>query len=183
MGGEVGKTIGQFQSFVFASANRATIAGFQQGDFAAYSGMAVMIALGSLTYVIKEAVKGRDADLAPERLIREGFDRSGLLGYIGSINGLAERISRGNVGISALTGGAPSSRYMQDKTIGSILGPSFGKAEDLVRIAGGVSTGEFDKGTVKAAQRMIPFNNLFYLQALLNNTGAQEKIEKTLSNK
>lgn len=181
--GDIGKTIGQFKSFMFASGNRAVIAGFQQNDFAAYSGMATMIALGSFTYVIKELIKGREPDLSIERLVREGFDRSGLLGVLGEINGVTERLSRGNIGLSALTGGASLSRFQQRNILGSLMGPSFGKAEDLFRIGGAALTGEFDKGTVKAAQRMIPFNNLFYIQGLLNATGAQKAIEKELVTK
>ena len=168
MHSEIGKTVGQFKSFMFASGNRATIAGFQQNDFAAYSGMSVMIGLGSLAYAIKSKVAGREVDTSPERLIREGFDRSGLLSVIGEINGITEGISRGNLGLHVLSGGKPLSRYQQRNMMGNLLGPSFGKGQDIFNVAGAVSTGEFNKGSVNSAKRMIPFQNLFYLQGLIS---------------
>ena len=54
----VGRLIGQFRSFGFASTQRSLILGLQQGDAAALSGIVTMVTLGMMQYAIAGSLAG-----------------------------------------------------------------------------------------------------------------------------
>lgn len=51
----------------------------------------------------------------------------------------------------------------------SHLGPTFGAGEDAFKVAGMAATGELTRSDIRAARRLLPCQNLFYLRALLNH--------------
>jgi hypothetical protein len=172
------KTIGQFKSFSFSSTQRVLMAGMQQNDANYYTGMVMMTMLGSLVYAYKTMMYGGELSDDPRKWIIEGIDRSGITGIGMDVNNILEKVTRGTVGINALTGGEPMSRYASRNAVGALLGPSFGMAQDMFTTTGAVFSGEVSKSDIHAARRLLPLQNAPYLRHLLDV--GEEGINTTL---
>lgn len=168
MSTDLGRTIGQFKSFSVASTQRTLISGLQQRDMAALSGSMMMVGLGMLTYAVKEYQADRELSDDPEKWIAEGFDRSGLTGWFFEANNIMEKVTRGKVGISALTGGPQMSRYASRNVTGALLGPTFGLTQDFVQTTGAAFAGDWQEQDTRALRRLIPYQNLLYLRDVLD---------------
>lgn len=165
---QMGKLVFQFKSFIFGSYNRATAGGIQAGDAQFYYGLAMQLMLGAMTYAIKNTIAGRDVDYAPEKLVLEGVDRSGVLGPLMEFNNTLEKVSAGTLGFGPALGTGTQSRYASRNAIGSILGPSFDSMGKLSDIATGILSGDFDDKAVNSTRQLIPGQNLFWIAPILN---------------
>ena len=150
------------------------IAGLQQRDAAYFNGLMVSMALGAMTYAMKEIVRGEAPSSEPEKILAEAVDYSGVFALMAETNGIVEKATRGNVGINALTGNPPMSRYASRNFTGSILGPTIGTLEDVATVTGGIgmqigSEPEgFTQRDLRALRRLLPYQNLWYTRNLLN---------------
>lgn len=181
MSTELGKVIGQFKSFSIASTQRTLIAGLQQRDMATLNGAMLMVGLGMLTYTTKEKLAGRDVASFtedPDVWLTEGFDRSGLLGWFFEANNMAEKVTRGTIGVSALTGGPQMSRYASRNITGALLGPTVGLTQDFVQTTGSAFSGDWQSQDTRALRRLLPYQNLFYLRSVLD--AAEEGVNDAL---
>lgn len=175
MSTEAGKIILQFKTFIFASHNRMLVSGIQQGDASFYMGTLGSIALGSMVYAMKQKLSGRESDYSPNNLVKEGLDRSGMLGWLSEPLNTVENMSGGRFGLGAMFGAPPVSRFQSRNAIGALLGPTFDLGGDSATIANGVLNGEFDSKQTHAVRKMLPFQNLFYVAPLLNKVEEQMK--------
>ncbi|MCT8244788.1 hypothetical protein [Proteus mirabilis] len=175
MSKEVGKIVMQFKTFFFATHNRALVSGIQSGDASFYYGALLQVALGSLVYVLKAKMAGRDINTEPANLVKEGLDWSGMMGWLGEPNNMIENFSGGTYGMSAMFGGPPASRYQSRNGIGALFGPTFDLGGDIKNITSGVLNGEFDDRDARSVRKLMPFQNLFYLSPLLNQVEEQLK--------
>jgi hypothetical protein len=172
MSTELGKVIGQFKSFAFASAQRVLLAGLQQRDMAALNGTLLSIALGMGVYGLKSRASGKETSDDPAVWVREGVDRSGVLGWLYEAGNVSEKFTRGLIGPSAVTGGEMASRYASRGVFGALFGPTVGRVEDIAKATGAAVSGEFSESDVRALRRLVPYQNLFYLRDLFDK--AQE---------
>jgi hypothetical protein len=62
--------------------------------------------------------------------------------------------------------------------MGSALGPSLGTAEDIIQVAGAVSTGDFKRSDLRRIRKLMPGQNLFYMRRLLNEL--EDKVGRRL---
>lgn len=175
MSTEVGKIVMQFKTFFFATHNRALVSGIQSGDASFYYGALLQVGLGSLVYVLKSMMAGREINTDPSNLVKEGLDWSGMMGWLGEPNNMIENLSGGTYGMSALFGGPPASRYQSRNSVWSLAGPTFDMGGDVKNIISGVFNGEFDDREVRSVRKLLPFQNLFYLAPLLNQVEEQMK--------
>ncbi|EPY9202424.1 hypothetical protein ACXHVK_001990 [Morganella morganii] len=175
MSSELGKIVMQFKTFFFATHNRALVSGIQSGDASFYYGALLQVGLGSLVYVLKSMMAGREINTDPANLVKEGLDWSGMMGWLGEPNNVQENLSGGTYGMSAMFGGPPASRYQSRNGIGALLGPTFDLGGDIKNITAGVLNGEFDDREVRSVRKLLPFQNLFYLAPLLNQVEEQMK--------
>lgn len=175
MSSELGKIVMQFKTFFFATHNRALVSGIQSGDASFYYGALLQVGLGSLVYVLKSMMAGREINTDPANLVKEGLDWSGMMGWLGEPNNVLENLSGGTYGMSAMFGGPPASRYQSRNGIGALLGPTFDLGGDIKNITSGVLNGEFDDREVRSVRKLLPFQNLFYLAPLLNQVEGQMK--------
>jgi len=173
MNREVGKTIMQFKSFAYAAHQQLTIAGLQQRDFAAASGILTMITMGMLVYKLKTMGLGKETSDDPKVWLAEGIDRSGIVPIVAEINGVADAFG---AGIGTFTGAEPLTRFQSRNKVGSLLGPSFGAAQDAASVSRAVFSGDIQESDIRAVRRNLPYQNIFYLRGLLNEV--EEKIAK-----
>lgn len=138
----LGSVIGQFKSFSFVSMSRTIAANVQRGEAQAYLGMALLVQGGALSYLISSVLKGEDPfEEPPEKWAAEAIDRSGLVGYMGEINAMADKFG---IGINTLAGFKPNSRYASRGPIDQILGPTFGRFANLVNVGQALGSSEID---------------------------------------
>ena len=175
MSKEVGKMVMQFKTFIFASHNRVLASGIQQGDASFYLGALGSIALGAMVYTMKQNLSGREVDYRPNNLVKEGLDRSGMLGWLSEPVNTVENMSGGRFGLGAMFGAPPVSRFQSRNAIGALMGPTFDMAGDSATIANGVLNGEFDDKQTHAVRKLLPYQNLFYISPLLNRVEEQLK--------
>lgn len=167
MSTELGKTIGQFKSFGISSMQRTALAGLQQRDAAVLNGVLVMLGLGAMTYWAKQSLSGQPLSDNPAQWAVEAFDKSGLTGYLMEVNNMSEKLTRGRVGLSALTG-EQVSRYASRNVTGAFLGPTPDAIADIFQISGSIFAGDTTKADLRKARQLIPGQNLFYLRGLFN---------------
>ncbi|WP_417733129.1 hypothetical protein [Rosistilla oblonga] len=178
MSTELGAVVGQFKSFGIASTQRVFLAGLQQRDAAFLSGMSMMVGLGMLSYYLKAKTAGYEPTDNIGTWISEGVDRSGSLGWFFEVNNLAEKLTRGTVGASALTGGPIMSRYASRNVIGALIGPTSGAISDAAQAIGALSAGDWKESDTSAMRRLLPYQNLFYMRWVLDE--AQKGIDRQL---
>jgi hypothetical protein len=164
--GDIGRTLFQFKSFSAAAHNKILMAGTQRAMLQGNAGLlgnevqgiVGLISMGAFVYVIKEKIAGREPDLSVDRLIVEGFARSGVGGLITDPAML-------------FLPNARSTRFAGQNAMGLIGGPSLAQAARIVELSNGVFDGDIDDKDLQKAVKFIPFNNLFYLRGLLQATG------------
>ena len=171
----MGKVVGQFRSFAFASTQRVLLTGLQQRDMATLNGILLMTALGTgATWIRRQTDPhaqplpdpGTAAGVAT--WVKEGVDRAGLTGWLFDANNMVEKLTRGAVGASALTGGPPMSRYASRNAVESLLGPTVGAISDTAQAIGAATGGEWTDGDTRAVRRMLPYQNLIGVRHLFD---------------
>lgn len=167
MSTEMGKTVGQFRSFILSATQRVFIAGLQNQDHNAVGGFASLIGMGMFTYYLKQKIAGREVSDDPAVWVAEGMDRSGVLGVLGEINNTVEKISSNSIGFRPLLGiDAPASKQVSRSVAESALGPTFGSLLTTTIAASNAITseGEMTDSDIRALRRLVPLQNLFYLR-------------------
>ncbi len=167
MSTELGKTIGQFKSFNVSAMQRIALSALQQRDAETLSGIVTSLSLGAMTYVAKQATAGKDISDDPAVWATNAFDWSGLAGWMMEVNNVAEKASRGRVGLSALTG-EQMSRYQSRNVVGAFLGPTPDAVADIFQVTGSMFAGDTTKSDLHKMRQLMPFQNLFYIRGLLN---------------
>lgn len=146
---ELLRTVFQFRSFSAAATNRLLLTGMQQRDLNALMGMTMLAIMGSVTYMTKEKIAGREPDTDLDKLLLEGISRSGLAGLQGDY-------------IMGLNPYTKSSRWASLSANGVLLGPSSTVLGDIYKL--GVDP------DLKSAKKMAPYGNLFYLNLLFDKS-------------
>lgn len=167
MSTELGKTIGQFKSFNVSAMQKITLSAIQQRDADTLAGIVTALSLGAMTYMAKQLTAERELSDNPMVWATNAFDWSGLSGWMMDVNNVAEKASRGRVGLSALTG-EPMSRYQSRNVIGAFLGPTPDAVSDIFQVSGSIFAGDTTKADLHKIRGLMPFQNLFYVRSLLN---------------
>lgn len=162
-GSELHKTLGHLTSFSAAATNKILISGLQRADKEAMSGVVGLLTMGAIVGILKDVINGKEPDLSPENLILQGFNRSGVAGYIGT---------------TALNWATGESRYAGQKTVTAIYGPTAGLINSAgqvgKQIAESIVDGE-NHVDEQMALSLLPFNNLFYIQTMAKQISGDKK--------
>jgi len=170
MNNQIGKTIMQFKSFLFASHEQTIIAGLQMADSNFYLGMLGMVAMGGLVSQIKAILAGREPTRDPGQILYDAIDQSGVLSIPMEINNTLTGVGMKSP-INGLLGIESGSRY-RDRTFGDILGgPSGGTVQTGLELLkkgteeiAGTKNGGFKKKDWKKVHSLLPGNNLYGLR-------------------
>lgn len=167
MSTELGKTIGQFKSFNVSAMQKITLSAIQQRDADTLAGIVTALSLGAMTYMAKQLTADRELSDNPMVWATNAFDWSGLSGWMMDVNNIAEKASRGRVGLSGITG-EQMSRYQSRNVIGAFLGPTPDAVSDIFQVSGSIFAGDTSKADLHKIRGLLPFQNLFYVRSLLN---------------
>lgn len=161
MNKELWRTLLQFRSFGMATVNRMMIPvaqGLAHGDIASANGLALMLALGGMTYATKEWTSGRTPDLSAGRLIPEMLNWSGALAYLPDaydpIAGMFHLPRFSNF----------KERSLQE----TVAGPTVGTADTIMQTIKGFTDGHVSAKDIHKLRQLIPFQNVFYLRRIIN---------------
>lgn len=170
MSSELGKTIFQFRSFMFAATQRMLIAGIQGQDAHFMQGLLGITSLGMMAYAFKQWDAGRPLSDDPGVWVTEGIDRSGITGIIMEMNNTIEKVSANNFGLRPLLGiTTPSSRFASRSQAEAFLGPTFGSMlSTVLKVSGGTADGDIGESDIRAIRRLLPYQNLMIFRQLLD---------------
>jgi hypothetical protein len=161
----------QFKSFALSAYSKLFIAGLQQRDMAALNGALSMVGLGMMSFYLKSITSGRELPNDPAEWLKEGIDKSGLLGHLFDAN---QVLAKAGLGFSD----GPVSRYASRSGAAAVFGPSFDLVENLFRTGNWMSKlveGERPiESDIRASRQLIPFQNVFWLR------GAFDKLEESV---
>lgn len=163
MSSEGGKLIGSMKSFAFASTNKQLLAGLNNMDANVIQGMIISTMLGGLSVYIKGLV----ANKTHEEIVGAGIHEflwaaasaSGTMGITSELADVAQ----------TRFGDAASMYTARREAINMLGGPvvgTIGDASDALM------------GDQKAMARMVPYNNLFYINAILKRANLQDGSEE-----
>ena len=169
MSSELGKSIGQFRSFILSATQRVLVAGVQGQDHNAIGGAISLVGMGMFSYYLKSNLAGRETSDDLSAWVVEGIDRSGAVGILGEINNTFEKISSNSVGLRPLLGiSAPASRFVSRSVSESILGPTFGSLLSTTVAASNALTSSepMTDADVRALRRLLIFQNLSIVRGI-----------------
>jgi hypothetical protein len=158
---ELGKIILQFKAFALSSVNRLVIPlaqGMAHGDVKAANGLASMLALGGLTYTLKELAAGRQPDFSPHNLIPEAVQRSGILTFLPDL-------------YDPMAGALHLPRFSKFQDLDpleTLGGPTAGTLAALLGTIKGMTDGEVSVGDLHKLRQLLPYQNLFYFRRLID---------------
>lgn len=176
MSSEAGKFFTQFKSFAVSSTSRTMLTALQDKDMNTIMGIMTSVGLGTVSYVVKQKAADKEVDLSIDNLLKEGVDRSGVLGVLPEMNGALEKM---NIGFGRWTGGKQLSRFASRNVLGQIAGPSSGLLQDVTQtISSLASEGVLKKSDTAAMKRLLPYQNLIYIRFLLEK--AKDGIDNSL---
>ena len=172
MNNSAARIILQFKSFSMSSVNRMLVPlgqGLAHGDVGAYNGAAMLLALGGLTYYMKELAAGNlHPDVSPDRLIPEMVNRGGLLGYLPDYTDP----------VAGMLHLPRFSQYQDHDPVETLMGPTVGTLAMLQKTASGMTTGNITSGDIHRLRQLMPWQNMFWLRTIVN--GVEGKVDDAL---
>lgn len=171
MSTEVGSTIAQFKKFAAAASQRILLRGMQERDADFLFGSILLLGSGMMIDGLYHKYRfNRDYGKLPlsQKLIN-AFDRSGLAGIYSDVNKAIETLTDNRFGISPLLGaGKPYGASTRWK-MGTVFGPSGGQIYNIFDIMYDVVGGKYNHHTAKNVRRLIPWQNVWYLDWLFDD--------------
>ena len=162
MSREMGKTVGQFRSFILSATQRVLIAGLQRQDHNTIGGFTSLVGMGMFTYYLKAKIAGREISEDPSVWVLEGMERSGVMGMLMEFDTTIAKISGNTVGARALLGTSEeASRQVARSVSESLLGPTIGSGlTTVIKAANAISSeGDMTDADIRAVRRIIPYQN------------------------
>ncbi len=153
---DLGRLLFQFKSFSSAATGRIAISSLQARDSRTALGLLYLTMAGSLSGIIKDKLAGRETKDG-DALILDGISRSGISGLMAT--------SLLDAGLMASSD--TSRRFGGNNLSSTVLGPSVGQIQSIGDLLlNRLPDGDISEKDMDAAKRMLPFQNLFYLNHL-----------------
>ena len=169
---EMGGVIVQFKKFAAAATQRMLLRGMQERDASFFGGVLMLLAAGAMVDAIRQRAFNRDYGKKPfGQKIVDAFDRSGIGGIFSDLNNVLERMSDNKIGMRpALGAGKPYSSWTSKNAMQGfgLFGPTSSQIANISDIMWDWGTGTHNHYTAKNVRRLIPFQNVWYLDSLFD---------------
>lgn len=158
----------QFQSFGMAANSRILIAGLQGNQPYAMQGVFSSLALGAVSYYayaysVGGTTLAKAEKMEPDDWIYQAVDRSGLMGALSYPWRIAEQIPVLNQ--YAIFGGEEQAYRRPLGLMGSIAGPSYGKAAKMAEVVVSWDDPERTERNLHSLRQIyVPYQNHFLLR-------------------
>ena len=164
MSPQMAQILFQFKSFGASATQRILVPGLQHGDRNFIVGAAAAVGMGMMVSMFRnEQNEGRSQKL-PE-LIKDGIDRSGILGYFSDLNGLVETFTDNRFGLGPLLGENPR-KSSGTYRAGAVLGPSVNQVSNLSRVVSGLSDGHVNSRDAGYIRKTFPTSRVFWADGI-----------------
>ena len=167
---ELASTIVQFKKFAMAATQRMLLRGMQERDMDFLFGSILLMGTGMLVDAVYTELRfGKDYSKKSltEKLLA-AFDRSGLGGIYVDVNRSIEALTDNRIGLRPLLGeGKPYGSSMKSKV--GLLGPSASQIYNIFDIMYDVGGNKYNHYTARNVRRLIPFQNVWYLDWLFDD--------------
>jgi len=177
MSSGVGRVVAQFKTFPMATISRTSVPAAQRRNVAVLNGAMVMIGLGLLSHYIKAAIKG-DLDEVEKQnaqtLAFHSFGWSGLGGIFTEGFNIIDKVAGARISESmGITHSAKTGKFAARSVVGSTMGPTFSTLQNAFGagsdVVDAISGEDYGADEVKGLKKMLPYNNLWYLNAMFHN--------------
>jgi len=171
MSTELGSTIAQFKKFVMGSTQRMLMRGMQEKDLDFLFGSILLIGSGMLIDSVYTKYRyGKDySKISLTDKLLNAFDRSGLGGAYVDVNRAIEALTDNRIGIRPMLGAKKPYGTSVKSKLGSVLGPSASQITNIFDIMYDVGSNKYNHWTARNVRRLIPFQNVWYLDWLFDD--------------
>jgi hypothetical protein len=171
MSTELGSTFAQFKKFAISATQRMLMRGMQEKDLDFLFGSMLLMGSGMLIDKIYTEFRfGRDySKQSLTTKLLNAFDRSGLAGIYTDINKAIETLTDNRIGIGPLVGESKPFGSSNRWKAGTIGGPTGGQIYNIFDILYDVGGNQYNHHTAKNVRRLIPFQNVWYLDWLFDD--------------
>lgn len=167
---ELASVIVQFKKFAMAATQRMLMRGMQEKDMDFLFGSFLLMGTGMLVDAVYTELRfGKDYSKKSftDKLL-SAFDRSGLGGIYVDVNRSIEALTDNRIGIRPLLGeGKPYGSSMKSKV--GLIGPSASQIYNVFDIMYDVGGNKYNHYTARNVRRLIPFQNVWYLDWLFDD--------------
>ena len=171
MSTELGSTFAQFKKFAMSSTQRMLMRGMQEKDLDFLFGAMLLMGSGMLIDATYHKFRfNRDYNkLSLTQKLLNAFDRSGLAGIYTDVNKAIETLTDNRIGIAPLLGENKPYGSSGRWKAGTLFGPSGGQIYNIFDILYDVGGNKYNHHTAKNVRRLIPFQNVWYLDWLFDD--------------
>jgi hypothetical protein len=171
MSKELGSTLAQFKKFAMASSQRMLIRGMQEKDLDFLFGAMLLMGSGMLIDATYHKFRfNRDYNkLSLTQKLLNAFDRSGLAGIYTDVNKAIETLTDNRIGIAPFLGEQKPYGSSGRWKAGTLGGPTGGQLYNIADILFDVFGNKYNHHTAKNVRRLIPFQNVWYLDWLFDD--------------
>ena len=169
---EWGGVIVQFKKFAMGATQRMLLRGMQERDMNFLGGIVMLMAAGAIVDATRTKAFNRDYSKKKwgEKVVN-AFDRSGLGGVFSDMNNILERMTNNKIGLRPVLGAKrPYGSYTQKNIMSGfgVLGPTSSQIGTISDIMWDWGTGKHNHYTARNVRRLIPFQNVWYLDSLFD---------------
>ena len=171
MSTELGSTFAQFKKFAISATQRMLMRGMQEKDLDFMFGSILLMGSGMLIDKIYTEFRfGRDySKQSLTTKLLNAFDRSGLAGIYTDINKAIETLTDNRIGIGPAVGESKPFGSSNRWKAGTLTGPTGGQIYNIFDILYDVGGNQYNHHTAKNVRRLIPFQNVWYLDWLFDD--------------
>ena len=169
---EMGSVVVQFKKFAAAATQRMLMRGMQEKDAAFFGGALMLLAAGAMVDATRQKAFNRSYAKKPfGQKIVDAFDRSGLGGIFSDMNNILERLTDNKIGLRPTLGAArPYGSYTQKNIMSGfgLFGPTSSQIGNISDLMWDWGRGKHTHYSAKNVRRLIPFQNVWYLDSLFD---------------
>ena len=151
---EIGRTLGQFKSFIIASTNRMMVPLTQEKGARPWIEIMTQLGLGAGVYTIKEKLAGREPSDDPNVIAAKAVENTGLAGYF------MEFYNAGKA-MGYYGDGESQGRFYNTTPWSALLGPSAQYPEAAYKLLNRDTSAE---QKAKAVRKLMPMQNHYILR-------------------
>lgn len=155
---EMGRTLGQFKSFIIAATNKMTLPLLQEKGIRPWVEILTQVGLGAAVYQLREQIAGREPSDDPKTVMIAAVENTGIAGY-----GLElMKTGKAVTGVDPL-GKEEDSKFYARGPWGTLLGPS---AQLSQNVWSSIYSETSPENRAKSIRKLLPFQNHFLLRSL-----------------
>ena len=155
----MGKTLGQYKSFLFGSMSKIALMRLQQRDLRVLSTSVAQIGVGGMVYAMRRWAAGEEPTKNPEEMLSYGIEYSGLASFLFEADEKLRNMTGGEIGFNPLARTKDARLFDANDAAQAVFGPSYGLISNVVTGASEAVGGDRNEAIHNLRQAM-PYNKV-----------------------